>query len=117
MLGQPVHLFVDVLFPDGMQHPPRVDPPRVTGAQVFQFESQATTIADRIGNTPTTGQRFEFDLYARRAGRLAVPAAQVTLLDQEGDPIGTRMGTLLTVQAVVPPGLDPSGPIVASNDV
>jgi len=27
------------------------------------------------------------------AGRLAVPAAQVTLLDQEGDPIGTRMGS------------------------
>jgi hypothetical protein len=117
MLGQPVHLFVDVLFPDGMQHPPRVDLPRVAGGQVFQFESQATTIADRIGDTPITGQRFEFDLYARRAGNLAVSAAHVTLLDQEGDPIGTRMGTPLIVPAVVPPGLDPSGPIVASNDV
>jgi hypothetical protein len=104
MLGQSVRLLVDVLFPDGMPHPPRVDPPRVAGAQVFRFEGQATTMEDRIGNAPITGQRFEFDLYARRAGTLAVPAVEVTLLDQAGNPISTRTGTPQTVQAIVPPG-------------
>jgi hypothetical protein len=117
MLGEPVHLLVDVLFPDGMQHPPRVDAPLVAGAQVFRFESQATTTEDRTGKTPIVGQRFVFDLYARRAGTLAVPPFKVTLLDPEGVPAGTRTGAPLTVEAVVPPGLDSSGPIVASSEV
>jgi hypothetical protein len=117
VLGQPVHVLVDVLFPSGMKHPPRVATPRVNGAQVLRFESQATTITDRLGDTPVTGQRFEFDLYPRRAGTLTVPPAQVTLLDETGDPTGSSSGEPLSVNVVAPRGLDPSGPIVASSQV
>ncbi|MBV9654125.1 MAG: BatD family protein [Acetobacteraceae bacterium] len=117
MLGQPVRLFVDVLFAGPMQHPPRVAEPNVAGAQVLRFETQATGIADRINGKAYSGQRFEFDLYARRAGTLTIPPTQVALLDRSGDPVGTATGSPMTVQAVVPPGLDPSGPIVASDRV
>lgn len=44
MVGQTVHIFADVLFPDEMAYPPRVASPRVEGAQVLRFESQATTM-------------------------------------------------------------------------
>jgi hypothetical protein len=117
MLGQPVRVFVDVLFPSGMRHPPHVATPQVSGAQVFRFESQATTIEDRIRDAPVIGQRFEFELYARRAGTLTVPPAQVTLLDAAGDPTGTSEGAALTLGVAVPPGLDPTGPIVSSSQV
>lgn len=117
MLGQQVRLFVDVLYPGEMAHPPRVAAPEVDGAQVFRFETQATNISDRVGSASYVGQRFEFDIYPRRAGTLVVPAMQVTLLDRAGDPVGTRQGTALSIEAKVPPGLDPSGPIVAANKV
>jgi hypothetical protein len=100
-----------------MKHPPRLATPQVSGAQALRFESQATTITDRLNDTPVTGQRFEFDLYPRRAGTLAIPPAQVTLLDETGDPIGARSGAPLAMKVVAPPGLDPSGPIVASSQV
>jgi hypothetical protein len=106
-----------VLFPDDMPHPPRVTAPEVPGAQVFRFESQGTTIGDRSGGTTYVGQRFEFDIYPRRAGTLAIPPVRVTLLDRAGDPVGERTGPARSIQAVVPSGLDPSGPIVASTAV
>jgi hypothetical protein len=116
-LGQPVQLLVDVLFPDDMPHPARVTAPHVAGAQVFRFESQGTTMRERSGGTAYIGQRFEFDIYPRRAGTRAIPPVRVTLLDRAGDPVGERTGPAQSIQAVVPPGLDPSGPIVASTAV
>jgi len=117
MVGQEVRLFVDVLFPGEMPHPPRVAAPRIAGAQVFRFESQATNVRERIGGADHAGQRFEFEVYPRRAGTLAVPPVAVTLLDPAGDPAGTRQGSGLSMQAFVPRGLDPAGPIVVSRSV
>jgi hypothetical protein len=117
MLGQQVRLYVDVLYPGEMAHPPRIAAPEVEGAQVFRFETQATNISDRVGSASYVGQRFEFDIYPRRAGTLAVPPVQVTLLDLAGDPVGRRLGAALSMEAKVPPGLDPSGPIVAASEV
>ena len=117
MLGQKVQLSVDVLFPGEMPHPPGVAAPRVEGAQVFRFETQATNLSERIGDMSYVGQRFVFDLYARRAGTLSVPPQQITLLNATDDPVGTRSTPALTLQAVAPPGLDPSAPIIASTSV
>lgn len=117
VVGQQVRLLVDVMFPGEMGHPPRVATPRVEGAQVLRFESQATTIRDRIGGQAYVGQEFEFDIYPRRAGSLTVPPVTVTLLDSHGDETGTRTGTQQVLQASVPPGLDASQPIVAADHV
>ncbi|HXT81141.1 MAG TPA: hypothetical protein VN702_16370 [Acetobacteraceae bacterium] len=117
MLGQQVRLLVDVLLPGEMPHPPRVTAPRVDGAQVFRFESQATTISERTDSANYVGQRIEFDIYPRRAGVLTVPPVAVTLLDKAGDVTETRQGAGLSIPAVAPPGLNPSGPIVVSRNV
>ncbi len=117
VVGQQTRLLVDVLFPGDMPHPPRIPAPEIEGAQVFRFESQATNLNETVGRHAYVGQRFEFDLYPRRAGTLHVPPVQVTLLDQAGGATGTLTGTEQTVQATVPPGLDASQPIVAADHV
>jgi len=65
VLGQQVTLDVDVLFPGEMLHPPRVEIPDMSGAQVFRFESQAMTMRDQIDGTGYVGQRFAFNIYPR----------------------------------------------------
>ena len=117
MLGQKVALSIDVLFPGEMPHPPQIGLPRVTGAQVFRFETQATNLSERIDGTPYIGQRFTFDLYARRVGTLFIPPVQITLLNASDDPIGTRSTQAWTLLALAAPGLDPAAPIVASTAV
>ena len=68
VVGQRVALHVDVLFAGEMTRPPRVVVPETAGAQILRFESQATTMSDRIDGVAYIGQRFEFALYARRGG-------------------------------------------------
>jgi hypothetical protein len=115
VIGQQVEVLVDVLFVDQMLRPPRVAIGEVAGAQILRFESQATTMSDRIAGTPYTGQRFEFALYARRGGTLTVPAPQVTLLDRAGTAIGTAAGTPATVEIAVPRGVDATQPVIATT--
>jgi hypothetical protein len=115
VIGQRIRLLVDVLFPGDMPYPPRVAAPTVSGAQVFRFESQATTISDQIDNVAYVGQRFEFALYPRRGGELTVPAVTATLRDRAQNETGTASG--LRLQVAVPPGIDASQPVIAATQV
>lgn len=87
------------------------------GAQVFRFETQATTMRDTIGGMANNGQRFEFGIYPRRGGELAVPPAAITLLDGSGAETGAAQGREVRLPVSVPQGVDPSGPVVATDDV
>nr|WP_209874541.1 BatD family protein [Azospirillum soli] len=115
VIGQHIRLFVDVLFRDGMAHPPRVTLPGMDAAQAFRFETQATSLSDSIKGRSYVGQRFEFALYARRGGTLVVPAATVTLLDRAGHETGVAHGTELRLSITVPPGVDPAQAVTAST--
>jgi len=115
VVGQRVAIYVDVMFAGDMPRPPRVVLPEVPGAQILRFESQATTIADRIDGAAYNGQRFEFALYARRGGKLTVPAPQVTLLDRAGNPTGTIEGQAVPIEIVLPRGVDASAPLIATT--
>jgi len=117
VIGQPVQLSVEVLFPGEMAHPPRVSFPEAPGAQILRFETQATTMRDRIGDQDYAGQSFGFVLFARRGGEIAVPAPSVTFLDRSGAATGSAKGEAMRVAVIVPPGLDPSGPVLAADQV
>ena len=93
VIGQHVRVLVDVLFPGEMPRPPRVSLPEMPGAQILRFETQATTMSDRIDGKDHVGQRFEFALYPRRGGTLEVPAPQVTVLDRAGEETGRLRGS------------------------
>jgi hypothetical protein len=114
VIGQRVALYIDVLFAGEMTRPPRVSVPETAGAQILRFESQATTMSERIGGVSYIGQRFEFALYARRGGTLAVPAPQVSLLDRAGNVTGTATGQAVAVEIAVPPGVDAGAPLIAT---
>ncbi|MGY0793767.1 hypothetical protein ACW7BJ_30785 [Azospirillum argentinense] len=115
IIGQHVRVFVDVLFLDGMIYPPRVTLPAMDAAQIFRFETQATSLSDGIRGQAYVGQRFEFALYARRGGTLTIPAANVVLLDRNEHETGVVSGTALTLSVTVPPGVDPSQAVTAST--
>lgn len=115
VLGQHVRVMVDVLFPDAMPRPPRVSLPETRGAQILRYETQATTMSERIDGKEHAGQRFEFALYPRRGGTLEVPAPQVTVLDRTGGETGRLSGTPSKIEVAVPAGVDPSKPVVATT--
>jgi hypothetical protein len=117
VVGQPVHLLVDVLFPDTMSRPPLVKLGDVQGAQVFRFETQAVTTSDNFRGRDYVGKRFEFVVFPRRSGELMVPGAEVTLLDSAGNPSGAKTGEILRVHVAAPPGIDASVPVIASSKV
>ena len=117
VIGQPVRLNVEVLFPGEMLHPPRVNVPEAPGAQILRFETQATTTRDRIGDQDYVGQSFEFVLFPRRGGEIAVPAPNVTLLDRSGEAMGQAKGEAMRIAVTVPPGIDQSGPVLAADRV
>ncbi|GAB4066831.1 BatD family protein [Ancylobacter sonchi] len=115
VVGQHVAVYVDVLFPGAMPHPPRVSVPDVPGLQVFRFETQGVTISETIDGAAYAGQRFEFALYARRGGTFEVPPAVVTLLDRAGGDTGSAQGQAVRLEVTVPPGVDVSQPVVATH--
>lgn len=117
VIGQPVRLHVDVMFPGEMPHPPLVRLGDAPGAQILRFETQAVTIRDRIDDLDYVGQSFEFLVFPRRGGEIAIPAPEVTLLDRNGDPAGSATGKALAMTVTVPPGLDPSGPVLVADKV
>jgi hypothetical protein len=117
VVGQPVHLLVDVLFSGTMPRPPLVKVEDVQGAQIFRFETQAVTTSDNFGGRDYVGKRFEFVVFPRRGGELAVPGVEVTLLDAAGNPSGSKTGETLRIHVTVPPGIDASLPVIASNKV
>jgi len=117
VIGQPVRLEVEVLFPGEMVHPPRVSVPEAPGAQILRFETQATTMRDRIGDQDYVGQSFEFVLFPRRGGEIAVPAPNVTFLDHSGEATGSARGEPMRIAVTVPAGIDPSGPVLVADDV
>ena len=117
VLGQPLRVLVDVLFPGDMPRPPRVSLPEMPGAQILRYETQATTMNERIDGQSFVGQRFEFALYPRRGGTLEIPAAEVTLLDRSGGGTGHVAGTPSRIEVTVPAGVDPSKPVVATTDL
>ena len=115
VIGQHIALRVDVLFRDEMPRPPRVSLPDVPGVQVLRFETQATTMRESIDGSNYVGQRFEFALYPRRGGRFDIPPASVVLLDRKGTTSGTVFGQSVPLEVQVPPGVDASGPVVATR--
>lgn len=115
VIGQHVALRVDVLFRDEMPRPPRVSLPDVPGMQVLRFETQATTMRETIDGSNYVGQRFELALYPRRGGTFEIPAASVVLRDRQGDSAGTAFGQPVPLEVRVPPGVDASGPVVATR--
>jgi len=117
VIGQPVRIDVQVLFPGEMVRPPLVSLPEARGAQIFRFESQALTTRDSIDGRDYVGQVFEFVLFPRRGGTIQIPAAKVTLLDRSGDPIGTAQGSASSITVSVPPGIDASGPVLVADRV
>ena len=117
VIGQPVQLNVDVLFPGEMPHPPLVRVPEAAGAQILRFETQATTMRDRISDQDYVGQSFAFTVFPRRGGQIAIPAPEVTLLDRSGDPVGSAKGEATRIDVGVPAGLDISGPVLAADKV
>jgi BatD DUF11 like domain len=117
VVGQQARLLVDVYFLNEMPHPPRVGVPAIAGAQVFRFESQATTVNQQIGGSAYVGQRFEFDVYPRRAGNFALPRITVTLLSQDGAATGSAVGPGQQLLAKLPAGFDASQPVIASPEV
>ena len=117
VIGQPVHLSVEVLFPGEMARPPLVKVGEAPGVQIMRFESQATTIRDTIDGQNYVGQSFDFVVFPRRGGAVDVPAPVVTLLDKAGDPVGTLQGQPTHFSTTVPPGIDPSGPVLAASRV
>ncbi|WP_370437069.1 BatD family protein [Microvirga sp. TS319] len=117
VIGERIALSVDVLFPGTMPRPPRVYVPDAPGFQTFRFESQGTTMRERIDGRDYVGQRFEFAVYPRRGGVFTLPPARVTFLDPRGAPVGTAEGTPTPVSVRVPQGVDPSTPVIASTSV
>lgn len=117
VVGQPVRLNVAVLFPDEMPHPPLVSVPEAAGAQILRFETQAVTVRDRIDGRDYVGQSFEFIVFPRRGGDIAVPAPAITLLARDGDPAGSTAGTAMRFSVSVPAGIDPSGPVLVADSV
>lgn len=115
VIGQHVALRVDVLFRGQMPRPPRVSLPEVAGLQALRFETQATTMREAVDGETYVGQRFEFALYARRGGTFAIPPAAVVLLDRQGETAGTAAGQAVSLEVRVPPGADPSQPLVATR--
>lgn len=117
VIGQPVTVSVAVLFPGEMQHPPLVRLPEAAGAQIMRFESQGTTIRDTVDGCDYLGQSFEFVLFPRRGGTIEIPPPAITLLDRAGDPVGTTTGTATRLEVTVPPGIDPSSPVLVTENV
>jgi hypothetical protein len=116
VVGQHVRIMIDVLFKNQMPRPPQVTIVETPGAQILRLETQATTINDTIGGQSYIGKRFEFALYPRRGGTVIVPPASITLLDGNGDEVGTLKGQELRTKIVVPEGVDASGPVVATSE-
>lgn len=117
VLGQHVRVLVDVLFAGDMPRPPRVSLPEMPGAQILRYETQATTMNDRIDGKDYVGQRFEFALYPRRGGTLEISAPQVTVLDRSGEETGRVDGRPAKIKVTVPAGVDPSRPLVATREL
>lgn len=117
VIGQPVRLHVEVLFPGDMPRPPLVTIPDVPGAQVMRFQTQAMTVRKTIDGQDYVGQDFEFMIFPRRGGAVDVPPAVVTLRDRAGDPAGLVKSPPLRFTVTVPPGVDASGPVLASPNV
>lgn len=116
-LGQHVRVLVEVLFAGDMPRPPRVSLPEMPGAQILRYETQATTMNDRIDGKDYVGQRFEFALYPRRGGTQEIPAPQVTVLDRAGEETSRVVGTPAKIEVAVPAGVDPSRPLVATREL
>lgn len=117
VIGQPVRLHVEVMFQGEMPHPPLVKLTDAPGAQIMRFETQAVTVRDRLNGQDYVGQSFEFLVFPRRGGDIAIPPPQVTLLDRNGDPAGAATGDATTISVTVPPGLDASGPVLVADKV
>ncbi len=117
VVGQAVSLYVDVLFPDAMPRPPRVRIPDTPGTQIMRSESQGVTIRENIAGVNYVGQRFTFEVFPRRGGPFTIPGAEVALLDTEGNPSGAVKGSPVAMDVGVPPGIDASGPVIASTRV
>jgi hypothetical protein len=117
VIGQPVRLDVEVLFPGDMSYPPLASVPEAKGAQIMRFETQATTIRDRVEGQDYVGKNFEFILFPRRGGEIAVPAPHITVLDHKGDPAGSVEGQATRLDVAIPAGIDPSGPVLVADAV
>jgi len=96
-VGQQVILHVDVLAKDGWAQLKKIGDAQVGGAYLLRLESQGTRLRETIEGDNYTGQRYEFLLFAQRAGVIAVPPlpvdVEVTSLGAGADSRVRRMST------------------------
>jgi len=76
-VGQKVIMHVDVLAKDGWAQIKKVGDVEVPGAYLLRLETQGTRLSETIEGDSFTGQRYEFMLFAQRAGTLTVPSVPV----------------------------------------
>jgi hypothetical protein len=76
-LSQKVTLHVDVLAKDGWAQIRKTGSAEVRGAYLLRLETQGTRLNETIDGDSYTGQRYEFMLFAQRAGEITVPPMPV----------------------------------------
>ena len=110
-LGQKIVLHVDVLARDGWAQLKKVGDAEVHGAYLLRLETQGTRLNETIDGDNYTGQRYEFMLFAQRAGKLTVPPVPVDVEVRSWGAGGGiqvhRLSTPLTeLVARTPPGAE-----------
>jgi len=76
-LGQKVVLHIDVLAKDGWAQLKKTGDAEVHGAYLLRLETQGTRLSETIDGDSYTGQRYEFMLFAQRAGEITIPPVPV----------------------------------------
>ncbi len=110
-LGQKVILHVDVLAKDGWAQLKKAGDAEVSGAYLLRLESQGTRLSETIDGDTYTGQRYEFMLFAQRAGTITVSPllvdVEVKTWGADADSQIHRLSTpLIELVARTPPGAD-----------
>ncbi len=110
-LGQKVILHFDVLARDGWAQLKKAGDAEVSGAYLLRLESQGTRLSETIDGDTYTGQRYEFMLFAQRAGTITVSPlpvdVEVKTWGADADSQIHRLSTpLIELVARTPPGAE-----------
>ncbi len=110
-VGQKVILHIDVLARDGWAQLKKVQDVEINGAYLLHLETQGTRLNEMINSESYTGQRYEFMLFAQRAGKVTVPSVPVDVeIKTWGAGAGNRIQRMQTTPveftARTPPGAE-----------
>jgi hypothetical protein len=110
-VGQQVRLQLDLLALDGWAESSRLPHFEVDGAYLLRVESQGTRLSETLAGLSYSGQRYEWLLYPRRAGKIRIPPARLEArVKSFGADGGTEAASWttpeLTLEARLPPGAE-----------